>query len=152
MYELYADGSAHPQTREGGWAFAIIQDGELLHSDSGAATDTTNNRMELMGVIRGLRMLDPTVAKVTVISDSAYVVNCFKQKWYVQWKARSWRNAAGKEVKNRDLWEELFSLVEMYKHPIAWVHVNGHAGHKWNEYCDALCRAAYQHGGALDIW
>src|SRR5436305_7658485 len=106
---------------------------------SGGESHTTNQRMELTGPIEGLRALTGRRA-VAIHSDSAYVVNCFRDKWYLSWRANGWRNAQKKSVKNRDLWEALLELVE--RHDVTWHKVAGHSGHPLNDRADALARAA----------
>lgn len=139
---LYADGSAHAGTRNGGWAFVITDcNNESLCENSGAATDTTNNRMELQGVLEGLKKFDPSVAEVSITSDSAYVVNCFLAGWYTKWRRNGWRTGEG-QVKNRDIWEQLINIVETFRIPIKWIHIRGHQGNKWNERCDVLAGEA----------
>lgn len=142
VFHLFADGSAHAGTRNGGWAYVITDcHGAMLEDNSGATSDTTNNRMELQGVIEGLKKFDASSAQVSVTSDSAYVVNCFLAGWYTKWRRNGWRTAEGL-VKNKDLWEELVELVEAFTHPIEWIHIRGHQGNKWNEHCDVLAGAA----------
>jgi len=141
-YQLWTDGSS--RGGNGSWAFCVVRGEEMLEDKADYVEDTTNNRMELTGVIEGLKRFDPKTARVEVVSDSAYVVNCFKQCWFVSWRANNWRNSEGREVKNRDLWEELLAVVETFTHPIKWTHVRGHAGHKWNELCDQMCSDMYK--------
>ena len=144
-YQLWTDGSARAHTGKGGsWAYVIVKGEDAIAKGVGAETETTNNRMELKSVIEGLKRFDPLNAEVEVVSDSAYVINCFKQKWFVSWRANNWRNSEGREVKNRDLWEELLAVVETFTHPIKWTHVRGHVGHKWNEICDQMCSDVYK--------
>ena len=100
---------------------------------------TTNNRMELMGPIEGLRSLaGRRIAEIH--SDSAYVVNCFRDQWYVAWRKNGWRNSQKKPVENRDLWEAL--LAEVERHDVTWHKVAGHSGHPLNDRADALARTA----------
>jgi ribonuclease HI len=141
-YELWTDGSCNGLVKIGSWAYCIVRehDQQLLEAVSEPVAETTNNRMELQGVISGLRRFDPNSAttKVTVFSDSAYVINCFLQGWHVKWRKFHWLGSTGKEVKNRDLWEELLEIVDSFKGTIEWKHVKGHSGVKWNEMCDEL--------------
>lgn len=113
--------------------------GEHVKEISGGELQTTNQRMEMCAVLEALRALKES-CQVTVYSDSAYVVNCFKQKWHVNWKKNGWRNSKGDTVQNRDLWEAL--LEEMDRHRVELKKVKGHAGVAWNERCDELARAA----------
>jgi ribonuclease HI len=102
---------------------------------SGYEEQTTNNRMELTGVIEGLSALR-SPCKVTVFSDSAYVVNAFVNKWLVSWQRRGWRKADGSAVLNRDLWERL--LAAAGTHEVRFTLVKGHADNAQNNRCDAL--------------
>ena len=102
---------------------------------SGGAELTTNNRMELMAVIKGLSALTRP-CNVTVYSDSAYVVNAFSQHWLDNWTRNGWVNSAKAEVANKDLWQELLRLCEIHK--IEFVKVKGHADNEYNNRCDAL--------------
>ena len=136
--EIYTDGACSGNPGPGGWAAIIIDDGVEAEL-SGGESSTTNNRMELMGPIQGLRAL-PTRRAVAVHSDSAYVVNCFRDKWYEGWRKNGWRNSQKKPVENRDLWEAL--LAEVERHTVTWHKVAGHSGHEMNDRADALARAA----------
>jgi len=138
MYELWTDGS-HRKSGCGGWAFAIVKNGKVLECKHGSADDSTNNRMEMVPVIQGLKRFDKSAAQVTVYSDSAYVINCFVQKWYIKWRKQNWVGAANKPVSNRDLWEALLEVVEGFPEGnIKWVHVRGHQGIGKNDYVDSL--------------
>ena len=106
---------------------------------SGGETSTTNQRMELTAPIEALRTLKGR-RHVAVYSDSAYVVSCFRDRWYLRWQKNGWRNAQRKPVENRDLWEALLALNE--QHDVAWHKVAGHAGHPMNERVDRLARGA----------
>ena len=136
--EIYTDGACSGNPGPGGWAAIIIDDGVEAEL-SGGESSTTNNRMELMGPIQGLRAL-PTRRVVGVYSDSAYVVNCFRDKWYEGWRKNGWRISQKKPVENRDLWEAL--LAEVERHAVTWHKVAGHSGHELNDRVDALARAA----------
>ena len=143
MVTLYTDGSClglHiTGTGPGGWA-AILQARGGEREISGGVADTTNNRMELTAVIEGLRALKRKV-RITIFTDSKYVLNGANE-WIHSWKARGWRTAAKKDVKNRDLWEALDAA--MAGHEIKWVWVKGHAGTELNERCDKLAKAEAQ--------
>ena len=102
---------------------------------------TTNNRMELMGVIAGLESLKEP-SDVTVTSDSSYVVNAFNKKWIDNWLSNGWKTSTGKAVKNDDLWKTL--LLVKSSHKVEFVWVKGHAGHEYNERCDNLAVTAYK--------
>jgi len=141
---LFTDGACSGNPGPGGWAFILrhLQSGKELVRNGGEV-DTTNNRMELMAVIVGLRALKrPTV--VELVSDSTYVLQGLST-WMKGWKAKGWKRREGgrlKEVKNVDLWQELDELVS--RHEVRFTHVRGHSGHPENERCDQLAVEACQ--------
>jgi ribonuclease HI len=135
--DIYADGACRGNPGPGGWA-AVLSTGEHERAISGAEPLTTNNRMELTAVIEALRALKRRVA-VRVYSDSQYV-RLGITEWLPAWKARGWRTAARKPVKNQDLWEQLEQLAS--GHEIQWHWVPGHAGIPGNERVDQLANAA----------
>jgi len=131
--ELYTDGACRGNPGPGGWGTVLRFDGsekELF----GGEKNTTNNRMELMAVIRGLEALKRRCA-VDVTTDSQYVKNGITQ-WIYNWKRNGWRTAARKPVKNDDLWRVLDEAVA--RHDVSWHWVKGHSGHPENERADAL--------------
>ena len=133
---LYTDGACRGNPGPGGWG-AILVYGRYEKEMSGGEPSTTNNRMELMAAIMGLRALKES-CHVTLYSDSKYLTDAFLLGWVEGWRAAGWKR--GKEkLKNPDLWEELYSLVE--KHNVDFVWVKGHNGHPYNERCDALATA-----------
>ena len=141
---LFTDGACSGNPGPGGWAFILRHpsSGKELER-SGAERETTNNRMELLAVIRGLETLTRP-AVVEVLSDSTYVLKGLSE-WLPKWKANGWRRREGqqwKEVKNEDLWRSLDGLLA--KHRVRVTHIRGHAGHPENERCDELAVAAYQ--------
>jgi ribonuclease HI len=135
---IYTDGACSYNPGPGGWA-AVLMYGEQRKEISGGSPETTNNRMELTAVIEALKALkQPCRAKVH--SDSAYIVNCFKQKWYLNWQKNGWVNSAKKAIENKDLWQELLRLTRT--HEVEFIKVKGHSDVKWNNRCDELARAA----------
>lgn len=142
--EIYTDGACPGNPGPGGWA-AILVYGEKRKELSGFAPATTNNRMELTAAIAGLRALKEPCA-VALYSDSAYLVNAFRQGWLEKWQRNGWRTAAKEPVENQDLWQELLELCRV--HRVEWLKVKGHAGHELNERCDELARAAIASGTA----
>ena len=129
---LYTDGACSGNPGPGGWA-ALLQSGSHERTVKGAEPDTTNNRMELMAVIGGLRALKEP-CRVAVHTDSAYIVNAFKEGWIKNWQRRGWKTAGKKPVKNQDLWEELLRLRAI--HEVDFVKVKGHADDDRNNYVD----------------
>ena len=135
--EIYTDGACRGNPGPGGWA-ATLEYGEHLRELSGAEAQTTNNRMELTAVIRALEALKRGVS-ARVHTDSEYVVRGINE-WLPNWKARGWRTADRKPVKNQDLWEQLDAAAA--RHDIEWRWVKGHSGVPGNERVDALANAA----------
>ncbi len=135
---MYTDGACSGNPGPGGWGAILIEDGRELEL-SGGESSTTNQRMELTAPLEGLRSLAGR-RRVAIYSDSAYVINCFRDKWYVRWRRNGWINSQKKPVENRDLWEPLIAEVE--RHDVTWHKVAGHSGDPLNDRADALARAA----------
>lgn len=131
--ELYTDGACRGNPGKGGWG-AILVYGKYEKELSGAEKLTTNNRMELTSVIEGLKALKEP-CRVTLYSDSKYVIDAFLEGWVENWSQNGWKRGKD-ELKNPELWEELYSLTKI--HEITYVWVKGHNGHPYNERCDAL--------------
>lgn len=141
MYEIFTDGACSGNPGPGGWG-ALINGPDGENELTGGAADTTNNRMELQAAIEALKSL-PTGSAVTLTTDSTYVKEGITG-WIKNWKARGWKTAAKKPVKNVDLWQNLDA--ECARHKVNWQWVKGHAGHAGNERADELARqgmAAY---------
>lgn len=144
---IYTDGACSGNPGPGGWG-AVLLYGDKQKEISGAEANTTNQRMELTAVIEALQALKVTAWKVTVHSDSAYVVNAFKQDWIAKWKVNGWKNSKKEDVANQDLWKRLIEL--MAKNHVSIEKVKGHAGDRWNERCDELARQAVKTMTAID--
>jgi ribonuclease HI len=140
---VYSDGACSGNPGPGGWG-AVIIDGGREREISGGEPSTTNQRMELRAVIEALRAI-PGRRRVAVYSDSAYVVNCFRERWYARWQKNGWKNSQNKPVGNRDLWEALIALAD--RHDVSWHKVAGHAGVPLNERADRLACAAIERQG-----
>ena len=136
MIKIWTDGSCLGNPGPGGWAF-VATDGDRTAERSGAEVDTTNNRMELMAVIRALVAIKNR--DVEIHTDSQYVKNGM-QLWMKNWKKNNWRTADKKPVKNQDLWQQLDKLASEFT--IKWVWVRGHDGNEMNERADTLARTA----------
>jgi ribonuclease HI len=134
IVEIYTDGGCDGNPGPGGWA-AVVIEGLKPKEIFGAEMNTTNNRMEIRAAIEGLKRLEEP-RRVLVYSDSAYLVNCMNDGWYLNWQKNGWRNSARKPVKNSDLWREL--LETSRRHEVEWIKVEGHAGNAWNERAHAL--------------
>jgi ribonuclease HI len=135
---IYSDGACLGNPGPGGWAAIVIENGRERELAGGEAW-TTNQRMELRGALEGLRAL-PEPRTVDLYSDSAYLVSCFRERWYERWRRNGWLNSQKRPVENRDLWEAL--LAEATRHDVRWHKVAGHAGVPLNERADRLALAA----------
>ena len=131
---IYTDGACSGNPGPGGYAAILIYNG-IEKEISGGAKDTTNNKMELLAVIKGLEMLKEK-CKVKIYSDSAYVVNSVINGWLTSWKSNGWKKTDKSEVKNVDLWEKL--LENMANHEIEFIKVKGHSTNVYNNRCDKL--------------
>ena len=150
--KIYSDGSARSNPEGPGGYGTVIHyvdpRGQLhVREFSAGYKKTTNNRMELMGVITGLEALTRS-CEVEVISDSKYVTDAFNEGWVDNWIMNNWRNSQKKTVLNRDLWIRLLKAMEPHKVTYTWV--KGHAGHPENERCDLLATTAADGGDLLD--
>ncbi len=135
---LYTDGACSGNPGLGGYAGILIY-GEFKREYSGAELDTTNNRMEVLAVIEGLKRLKYP-CQVEIYSDSAYTVNAFTNGWIYAWQRSGWKKADNKPVSNLDLWEELLALTQTHK--VTFHKVLGHADNPLNNRCDELARNA----------
>jgi len=137
----YTDGACSGNPGPGGWgAFLVARDGDKIVKERelcGGEALTTNNRMELLAAITALETLGRATA-VTIVTDSVYVKDGIT-KWIHGWKARGWKTAAKKPVKNEELWKRLDAAAA--RHDVTWEWVKGHAGHPENEKADELARA-----------
>lgn len=146
MIRVYTDGACSTKTGIGGWSWLLVDDDELICGDLGRAHDTTSQRMELVAAGAALRFL-PEWLDVEIVSDSAYLVSCFNDRWYAKWRTNGWKTGARKPVENRDLWELLLELYEGRTGKTTWTHVKGHNGDRWNEHCDRLAVHAREKRG-----
>jgi ribonuclease HI len=137
IVEIFTDGACSGNPGPGGWA-AILRYRDTEKELAGGEIQTTNNRMEMMAAIAALEALTRT-CQVRLYTDSRYVLDGITQ-WIRVWKARNWRTADKKPVKNVDLWQRLDAATA--SHQIEWIWVRGHAGHPENERADALARAS----------
>lgn len=139
MTRIYTDGACSGNPGPGGWAWAIAPDG-VVHGAGGEAR-TTNQRMEVRAVLEALRANDGAgVGEITIVSDSTYVVNCFRDRWWVRWQSNGWKNSKKEPVANTDLWKPLIELVVARRPAFEWV--KGHSGDRMNDIVDRLAVAA----------
>ena len=137
--EIFTDGACKGNPGPGGWG-AILRYGTTEKEIYGASKNTTNNIMELTAVIESLKNLKKP-CELTITTDSKYVKNGITE-WIHNWKKNGWRTASKKEVKNKELWIELDSLIQI--HSITWDWVKGHSGHPENERADLLANVAIE--------
>ena len=126
ILRIYTDGGCSGNQSDqnfGGWG-AILEYGEHRKELHGGDVNTTNNRMELTAVIEAFKALKGPGYTIEVFSDSSYVMNCFREKWYESWEKNGWKNAARKSVENQELWKELLALVR--QHNVKFFRVKGH--------------------------
>jgi ribonuclease HI len=136
---VYTDGACRGNPGPGGWGWAV-PGGPYA---SGADPATTNQRMEIMAALEALRFLTTRYdSTIDVVSDSTYVVNCFKDRWWQGWQRRNWKNSQNKPVANRDLWEPLIEVALASKAQVGWRWVKGHSGDRWNDRVDELATRA----------
>jgi len=133
--EIYTDGACSGNPGPGGWG-VVLRSGTHEKELCGGERETTNNRMEMMAVIKGLEALK-TRAPIALYTDSKYVMDGATQ-WLAGWKAKGWKTASKAPVKNQDLWERIDALLQTHDVTFHWV--KGHAGHPENERADALAR------------
>ncbi|MGD8427954.1 MAG: ribonuclease HI [Balneolaceae bacterium] len=131
---VFTDGACSGNPGPGGWA-ALLQWNEREKILTGSAPNTTNNRMEMRAVIEALRAINQP-CHVKIHSDSALIVNSFKQGWIDSWLKRNWKKANKKPVENQDLWKEM--LTAMQPHEVEWIKVKGHADNERNNRVDQL--------------
>lgn len=141
--EIFTDGACRGNPGQGGWG-TLLRYGEHEREMYGYAEETTNNQMELMAVIQGLESLSQP-CQVVLTTDSKYVMQGITE-WIHGWKRKNWKNAAGKPVKNKALWQRLDKATQ--GHTIDWRWVKGHSGHVENERVDVLANKAIDEAGA----
>jgi len=132
---VYTDGACSGNPGPGGWAWAVAPEG--APSGSGGEPATTNQRMELRAVLEALRSLD---GDLLIVSDSTYVVHCFRDRWWVRWRSNGWRNSKKEPVANTDLWMPLVEMYEDRRPEFRWV--KGHSADPMNDLVDRLAVAA----------
>ena len=131
---IYTDGACSGNPGPGGYGAILIYNGKEKEI-SGGEENTTNNKMEMLGVIKALEMLKEK-CDVEIYSDSAYVVNSINNKWVYSWKKNNWIKSDKSKAKNIDLWERLIELISF--HNVKFIKVKGHADNEYNNRCDKL--------------
>lgn len=141
--EIYTDGAWSSKSKMGGWALVVVENDEVIYTDSGYEPYSTNNRMELKAILTALQITDSIESsrtKVTIYTDSAYCHNTFNDRWYLNWLKNGWKTADKKDVKNQDLLVEMVTLYIKNKevHQVEFKKVEAHKGQKFNEMVDKL--------------
>ncbi len=134
VVSIYTDGACSGNPGPGGWAAVLIY-GDKEKEIWGSEEITTNNRMELLAAVQGLKALKRP-CKVNLYSDSAYLVNAFNNGWLKKWQSNGWKTARKEPVENQDLWQELLQLSNIQE--VTWIKVKGHADNVYNNRCDEL--------------
>ncbi len=140
LVDVYTDGACSGNPGKGGYC-AILIYGEAEKVISGFENDTTNNRMELLAVIKGLEALKEP-CRVNLYSDSRYVIDAFNEGWIEAWQDNGWKTSGKKEVKNVDLWQSLLLLTA--RHEVNFIKVKGHADNPYNNRCDKIAVEQYK--------
>lgn len=136
VIQIYTDGACSGNPGPGGWAAILIYNGHEKQIAGGEA-ETTNNRMELMGVVKALECIKQD-CEINLFSDSAYLINAFEKGWIYSWIQNSWMTKDKEPVKNKDLWEKIYDFSRKYK--ISWNKVKGHSDNEYNNRCDKMAR------------
>ena len=142
-FSYYTDGATSPNPGKGGWAWIMVENDIIVAQDGRYEPHTTNQRMELSAALaacehaRETGLINaPFSSNITVYTDSAYLQNCYSQKWYVKWEANGWVNSKKEKVANQDLWER---LIPFFENPfITFTKVKGHSDNKYNNIVDEL--------------
>lgn len=135
---IYTDGACSGNPGPGGWG-TILMYKDIKKEISGGKNDTTNNIMELTAALEGLKLLKYP-CEVDLYSDSAYLVNGFKQGWIYNWQKNNWQTANKEPVKNKEIWQEIYNMTKVHK--ITFIKVKGHSDNEYNNRCDELARSA----------
>ena len=143
-YRVYTDGSCVISTKNGGYGYVVTVEDKSIAEDHQSYKNTTNNRMELRALLAAMKYIDSIAMpgdSVIFYTDSAYIANCFKDKWYKKWLANGWRTANRVAVKNVDIWKLILHEYRFSKIEYRIEKVMGHTGDVWNEYADQLANS-----------
>ena len=134
MIEIYTDGAcSHNGTWDGGWGVVVVKSGEIIHQFGGGEKKTTNNRMEMMAVIKALEYIEESGNAGFIHTDSAYIFNAFDKGWINNWQASGWVNSKKEPVKNKDLWDR---MLQFYMPGLR--KVKGHSTDEFNNLADKI--------------
>lgn len=150
IVNIYTDGACSGNQNEsniGGWG-CVLEYGEHTKELWGGEENTTNNRMELTALIEALKALKEDGLTIHIYSDSSYLINCFKNKWYESWQKNGWKNSKKEPVENKELWEELLGLLA--KHKCSFNLVKGHLNLSTGRGIDESYKKYCEHNGKID--
>lgn len=149
---IFTDGACSGNPGRGGYGVVVVYPEGEVQEFGNRDLETTNNRMEMMAVIRGLSAMKPSKKDIWILTDSTYVIRGITQ-WIWGWKKRGWKNAEGNEVSNKDLWKKLEAVVQKVQktNKIEWKYVRGHSGTPGNERCDEIA-VAFTQGKWVDLY
>ena len=144
VLRIYTDGGCagnQSKTNFGGWG-AVLEYGQHQKELHGGAKNTTNNLMEMTALLEAFKAVKKEGQTIEVFSDSSYLMDCFRKKWYVNWQKNGWKNSKKEPVENMDLWKLLLQIIKLKKHEVTFHKVKGHADNPWNNRCDELATSA----------
>ena len=133
---IFCDGSCQMSTRDGGWAYVVVDNDTLLEEKWGSDKATTNNKMELTALLHALKFAISIDKESTIFTDSQYGCNGY-MSWCKSWEKKNWKTSTNKKVENLELWQEIHKLRSP-KVVVKWI--KGHSTNVWNNYCDSLTR------------
>lgn len=146
-YEVYTDGACSRNPGPGGYCYLLIPEGGNILKGSGGEKCTTNNRMELKAIVNALHTIvdnSPLKYEINIYTDSAYCFNPINQNWLECWQKADWKTKSGTEVKNKDLWMQMYYYLHNSKLTIKLKKVKGHSGNKYNEMADKIAKEAVE--------
>lgn len=152
-YEIYTDGACSKNPGTGGYAFVILANRREYLKMRGRKEYTTNNEMELTAIVKAIKHIvyqpmgmrsRAAELELIVYSDSAYCINVINQRWINSWALNGWKNKDGKEIKNKELWQDMWKLLKLKNVEYEFVKVKGHSGDKYNEMVDKAAKLSYK--------
>lgn len=145
MIKIYTDGSTRGNGKinggQGAWGFIVIENGAIIHKCANALMNTTNQQCELRAIVEACKWAKENFpnGNITIFSDSAYAINCYRDKWYIKWENNGWTGSNKQPVKNQKLWEQLIPFFKSEN--FHFQKVKGHAGDKYNNIIDELVQS-----------
>lgn len=151
---IYTDGACSGNPGPGGYAYVILTYNKVNIKANGFKKETTNNEMELLAICKSLKVANTKLitenTEIKLYSDSAYCLNAINEKWLFNWQKQDWKTKAGKEIKNKLIWQEIYEIITNTKAKIEFIKVKGHSGNEYNELVDKLAKDAIRKGLGLN--